>query len=87
MTPKQKAIVNYLQSNESITFDKVRELIDDHYCNGGKHCSDAMTRMVKQGFIVRVKKGVFSLNKNYRGGKTKNETIPNQTDIFKEEAK
>lgn len=50
--------------------------------NGGKHCSDAMTRMVRQGFVIRVKKGVFALNKNYRGNKPVHEANPNQKKLF-----
>ena len=81
LSPKQKVIVKYLQSHETIDFDTVRSLIDDHYRNGAKHCSEAMSRMVERGIVVRVKKGIYKLG-NPKSNASKESVDINQTNIF-----
>jgi hypothetical protein len=82
MSPKQKEIVKYLTDHETIDFATVRSLIDDYYHNGAKHTSDVMARMIKQRMIIRVKKGVYALNKTYsHGNVAKAYNNPNQLSI------
>jgi predicted transcriptional regulator of viral defense system len=73
--------VTYLLKHGTIDFDTVRKLIDDHYQNGAKHCSDAMSRMVKKGIVQRVKPGVFKLG-NPKGDGIKEVVDPNQSSLF-----
>lgn len=51
-----------------------------YYYNGDKHAGDVLSRMVKSGLLIRVKKGLFKLGS---GNKPNKELInPNQTNIF-----
>jgi hypothetical protein len=59
---KQSKIIAYLRANKQITTDKAVELIGyGIYHNARKYVGLTMSRMVKQNYIVRVKKGVFEL--------------------------
>jgi DNA-binding Lrp family transcriptional regulator len=80
LSEKQKRILKYLHEHGEIDFDTVRSLIDDHYCNGGKHCSETMTRMVKQGIVKRIKKGVFVLGSGRKPGNPLE--FKNQVNLF-----
>ena len=63
ITPKWQAVLNYLntQPNGQATLSdlvkNVREL--QSYANSNFHAGQALSRMIKNGFLVRVKKGVY----------------------------
>lgn len=47
-----------------------------YYHNGSKHAGDVLSRMVKSGLLIRIRKGVFKLG---NGKKQKIVINPNQT--------
>lgn len=51
-----------------------------YYHNGNKHAGDVLSRMVKRGLLIRVRKGVFRLG----NGTPKKEIIinPNQISLI-----
>lgn len=79
-TVKQKAILTFLHKSGEITFIQVRELVDDYYCNGQKHTSQLLSRMVKSGMLIRKRKGVYAAGKGRES--ITNYTPPNQIEIF-----
>lgn len=83
LTWKQKKVLSFINESESkqITKKEAMQLIDDHYCNGEKHVGETLSRMVKSGLLVRVKKGVF---KTGPGKGFMNINI-NQKDLFDNE--
>jgi len=67
MTKKQKIIIEFArQNNNTLTKKDAMGLINTHYHNGSKHVGDSLSRMVKAGFLIRVKRGVFELGKGTR---------------------
>lgn len=59
---KQLQVMRYLSTKESATSDEIYKNVRfGYYHNASKHLSDLLSRMVKQGFITRVSKGVFKL--------------------------
>lgn len=61
-SPKQKAVLRYLQDNETITLAQAVTLIGGTvYANANFHVGNTMGAMVKRGLIKRVKRGVFAL--------------------------
>lgn len=79
-TRKQQKIIEFLMTHETMTKNDAMGLIDDYYCNGAKHVGDILSRMVKRGFIERIKPGLF------KRGTTKTVVRdfkdPNQLDLF-----
>lgn len=62
LSQKQATIINYLRGHDDITLDKAVELIGHGiYYNHRKYVGLTLSRMVKQGHIVRVKPGLFTL--------------------------
>lgn len=58
---KQEEVLKYLrtvpQANLSEIYDNVSF---GYYCNEMKHLGEILSRMVKKGTVIRVKKGVFA---------------------------
>jgi hypothetical protein len=86
---KQKEILKYLSTVESAKLDEIYKAMPfEYYCNGLKHTGNILSRMVKDGSIIRIKKGVFRkakieehlkvLNAKY----DKENENPNQMDLF-----
>jgi predicted transcriptional regulator of viral defense system len=67
MTDKQKSVVNYLNTVESAHIYEIYTNTNlNFYTNIGKHTTALLSKMVKQGYINRVKKGHYSINENYK---------------------
>lgn len=62
LSRKQRAIVQYLAINKTITLAQGVELIGtDIYANACKHVGVTLANMVRRGIIVRIAKGIFAL--------------------------
>ena len=62
LSEKQLKIITFLRENNQITLDEATELIGYGIYYRQKHyVGQTMSRMVKQGHIVRVKRGLFEL--------------------------
>lgn len=59
-TPKQAAILKFLQEHPTMTKAQAVELIGDYYYNADFHVGDTLSRMVARGMIIRVSKGVYA---------------------------
>ena len=73
-----------LESNDhTITMDDLEDSFGgNYYCNARFHLGQMMSRMIKSGEFVRIKKGVYKLN-FAPIVKTKNVNIdPNQSKLF-----
>lgn len=81
LSDKQKKVIEFcLSNNNTISKKQAMGLINTHYCNGEKHVGEVLSRMVKQGLLVRIKPGHFQLGK---GTKNKPSTIDNnQVNLF-----
>ena len=63
MTNKQKQVISYLKTVESATLESIYTNIGFRYCQLWQHhLSELLSRMVKQGYIKRLSKGVFAFN-------------------------
>lgn len=84
MTPNsnQMTIIRYLSGKESATLEELYLIQEKTYFgNWPKHFGDVMSRMVKAGMVVRIKRGVFKINPNYRA--IKQVPVPeNQLSLF-----
>lgn len=62
LSRKQRAIIEYLTLNKTITLAQGVALIGtDIYANACKHVGVTLANMVKRGLIVRIAKGIFAL--------------------------
>jgi predicted transcriptional regulator of viral defense system len=62
MSIKQRIILRALRSRKQITLEEAIALIGtDIYRNQAKHVGAVLSNMVKRGFLVRVKPGLFEL--------------------------
>jgi pantoate kinase len=76
-------ILKYLGTVESATLRELYENSDySYYANWRKHFGDVMSRLIKQGFVVRVKPGVFRLNESRKMPVKPIEENPNQIELF-----
>ena len=78
---KQKAILDYVRTNGSITSKIANEMLAGYYYhNGEKYVGEILSRMVKNGSLVRIKNGLFELGK----GKSsmQDPVIVNQNSLF-----
>lgn len=72
MMNKQDEILKYLRTVPQATLSEIYDNVPfGYYCNELKHLGEILSRMVKKGIIVRVKKGVFS-HANYEKIKSTN---------------
>lgn len=78
---KQKFIIQYLYRFETATTAEIFEAIPwNHYYYKKKHLGEILSRMVKNGSIERVRRGVYRLSKN---GISKSLPVnENQTELF-----
>lgn len=81
---KQSEVIGYLSNVKEANLDSIYKNVRfGYYHNYKKHLSVLMSRMVKNGKVVRVRKGVFKLNPNhFRNLKTSQQESINQTFLF-----
>lgn len=62
MSKKRRAVLDYLALNQTITLAQATHLVGRNvYHNAEKHTGALLSAMVKLGFIVRQKPGLFAL--------------------------
>lgn len=73
LSQKQKAIINMLRQNQTITkVDCINLLGKYYYYNAEKYVGEILSRMVNKGTLIRIKPGVFKLGE----GKKFNSEFP-----------
>jgi predicted transcriptional regulator of viral defense system len=78
-----RSILTYLNNVESATLEELYNISDySYYANWQKHFGQVMSRLVKQGKVVRIKKGVFRIAKLGEGEIRAKEEIENQIKLF-----
>jgi hypothetical protein len=78
----QMIIIRYLNTVEYATSEELYRISDrSYYCNAGKNFSVFISRMVAQGFIERIKPGVFKKGKSMMNKPIQQED-PNQLSLF-----
>jgi hypothetical protein len=82
MTDKQRKLIEFARSNGNklTKQDAVNLIGGTYYCNGAKHTGDVLSRLVKSGFLIRIKPGVFELGKGKKENHTP--TNPKQVNLF-----
>lgn len=76
-------ILTYLNQRESATLQELYQISDyNYYHNWQKHFGQVMSRMIKQGKVVRIKKGVFRIAKLGEGEVRAKQEISNQIKLF-----
>lgn len=69
---KQREILSYLRSVSQASLSEIYDNVSfGYYCNEHKHLGEILSRMVKKGIVIRVKKGIFS-HANYEKVKQSN---------------
>lgn len=63
LSTKQQIIVDHIRKYGHITKQEAIPLIDTYYSNAAFHVGNVLSNMVKRGYIVRFKRGVFELGK------------------------
>ena len=58
----QDDVRDYLITVDQATLKEIVENCPRHYHNGHKHVGATLSRMVQNGKVTRVKRGVFKLN-------------------------
>ena len=83
LTPKQKQIVEFANSNNrQITKKQAVDLIGGcYYCNESKHVGDVLSRMVNSGLLKRLKNGHFQISEK-KTETVKNIINPNQLELL-----
>lgn len=63
MTHNQKEIFDFIRSKggEAVFSDIVAEFGSNYFLHAEKYVGQSLSRMVKAGILVRVKKGVYAL--------------------------
>ncbi len=62
---KQQYIVQFaLKNNNQFTISDLTQIpeVNTYYCNGKKHIGEIVKKMLKMGFITRIKKGTYQLS-------------------------
>jgi hypothetical protein len=63
MNRNNKIILHYLLQNDTATLEEIyKNQPTSYYHNWQKYMSERMSKLVKAGYVVRVKKGVFKLS-------------------------
>jgi predicted transcriptional regulator of viral defense system len=76
-------ILTYLSQTESATLHELYNISDySYYHNWQKHFGQVMSRLVKQGMVVRIKPGVLRIAKLGEGEIRAKEEIKNQIKLF-----
>jgi predicted transcriptional regulator of viral defense system len=77
------SILTYLNTVESATLEELYKVSDySYYANWQKHFGQVMSRLVKQGKVVRIKKGVFRIAKHNEFKASSEVEIENQIKLF-----
>lgn len=67
LSDNQSRVLKYLYGKDSVSFS---ELYDNcspgYYHNGNKHFSELLSNMVKQGLIMRIRKGIYKYKSQYK---------------------
>jgi predicted transcriptional regulator of viral defense system len=73
MQDKRQIVINHAQANGGkITSAEAQSLLKHHYyCNHKKYVSEIISRLVNCGFFIRVKKGHYEINPDYRPHRSK----------------
>jgi hypothetical protein len=80
---KTYPILNHLRTVESATLSELYQVSDyNYYANWEKHFGQVMSRLVKDGKVIRIKPGVFKLAKFGEGEIRAKEEIKNQLNLF-----
>ncbi len=82
---KQLEILKFVHKNGRTTKQEIMDRMPwGYYCNGPKHFGDMISRMVKNGMLIRVKRGTYEYNENrtVSNGPSKIEKDKNQTELF-----
>lgn len=78
-----KDVLKFINGDKTSEFTK-KEIMEgaglNYYHNSSKHAGDVLSRMVKSGLLIRVRKGVFKLG----NGRRKQPAIvnPNQMNLI-----
>ena len=79
MHKNQKEIISFLNTVESSYLGEIyRNQSVSYYSNWKKYMSERMSKLVKQGYVIRLRPGVFAINKNRTIDNTTQPTIFNQ---------
>lgn len=58
----QSKILNFMNNEKEYSLEEIMKGIGySLYCNSNKHFGVILSRMVKKGILIRVKKGVFKI--------------------------
>ena len=80
---KNKAILNHLRKVESATLSELYNISDySYYCNWESNFGKVMSRLVKSGFVVRIKPGLFKLAESNPPQSKSIPEIENQVNLF-----
>lgn len=82
---KQKEILKFVHENGVTTKAEIIEAMPwDYYYNDSKHFGDIISRMVKNGSLKRIKRGVYEYNTNnfVKTGNKIEPVDPKQTNLF-----
>ena len=71
ITEKQRKVLTALeQCPEGANLEEIYSKVSfSYYFNHKKHLGDIMSRLVKRGLVVRVKKGVYKISKENKKSK------------------
>lgn len=77
ITDRQREIIKFIRNHDNVEVklnDIVKQFEGWYYCNGRKHVSDIVFRMLKSGKLLKPRHGYYKLNDN--------PLDPNQMNIF-----
>lgn len=68
LSTKQRKIINFIRETGSITVEQCQSMpgVNTYYYNGAKHCGNLLRNMARQGFLVRIKRGLYEIPENGR---------------------
>jgi hypothetical protein len=82
MNNKQKEILQYLLTVDEANLEDIYNKVSfSYYYNWKKHLGSILSTMVKNGNVIRVKRGVFKINEAQTKA-VKQSVNPNQTTLF-----
>lgn len=82
---RQKEVLNAFKEGEVLSKNQIKERSGiSYYYNTDKHLGDVLSRMVKNGLLIRIKKGYYQwLGRTVPNHKAKEIIQPkNQTKLF-----
>lgn len=76
-------IIQWIGYDREVTSKEIiKQFGSRYYCNASKHLGAVMSRAVKSGKVIRVRKGVFKVNDKPTFSKSKEPINPNQSKLF-----